>query len=391
MCMSSIFSRKSWVIHDKMPPHDVKLKGDGMADPVPSQITACLQKIHAPMQGKNLLEVKAIQEIAIIGETIRVRLQFAYPIAREISQLKQEISQVLQQSWPSYSYEIEVTFKVRRHRVQKDLKPKSAIKNIIAVGSGKGGVGKSTVAVNLALALQGQGAKVAILDADIYGPSQPRMLGQQQYRALTQDKKLIPVTQFGIQSISIGYLVDEQNPMIWRGPMVSSALQQLLNETSWQECDYMIIDLPPGTGDIQLTMAQKIPISAAVVVTTPQDISLIDARKAVKMFEKVDVPVLGVVENMSWHRCTQCHHQEALFGEGGGQHLAKEFNIPLLAQLPLVREIQERADKGYPIVACSPESELAAPFWQMALEVGARLSHRPVDLAVTIPTIIVES
>jgi ATP-binding protein involved in chromosome partitioning len=351
-----------------------------MVVPNPTDIRAALAKMG-----------KIIQEITVDEKLIRLRLLYPYPIQRQISQIKQEISDQLLALWPSFSSDIQIQSKIRHHVVQKGLKPKSVIKNIIAVGSGKGGVGKSTVALNLALALQGQGAKVALLDADIYGPSTPRMLGMQATRAVTQDKKLIPVMQYGIQSSSIGYLVDEQNAMIWRGPMVSSALQQLLNETAWTECDYMIIDLPPGTGDIQLTMAQKIPISGAVIVTTPQDISLLDARKAITMFEKVEIPVLGIVENMSWHICQQCGHQSAIFGEGGGMRLAQEVNMPLLAQLPLEREIQAQGDQGKPIIACQPQSPLAAPYWDMALKISEALSLQPVDYAAQMPQIVVES
>jgi len=361
-----------------------------MVAPIPSQITNILGTIIDPYLNKDLVSAKLIHEIAIHENKIAIRLQYPYPL-HKISELKQRISLAIQTDWPGYEITLNIRWKVRHHAVQKGLKPKSAIKNIIAVASGKGGVGKSTVAVNLALALRGLGASVALLDADIYGPSQPRMLGKQGIRATTQHKKLQPIESMGVQSISIGYLIEEENPMIWRGPMVSSALQQLINETAWAECDYMIIDLPPGTGDIQLTLAQKIPISGAVVVTTPQDISLLDARKACKMFEKVEVPVLGIVENMSWHVCSQCSHQEPIFGLEGGQRMANEFNLPLLAQLPLVAKVRELCDAGTPIVASEPHSPLAEPYWEMAQQVAAKLSLRAVDYTAAMPEIVVES
>lgn len=360
-----------------------------MVAPIPSQITTILGTIVDPYLGKDLVSAKIIHEIAIHESIIEIRLQFPYPILRQISQLKQRISIAIQTDWPDYQISLNIHWKVRRHMVQKGIKHKSAIKNIIAVASGKGGVGKSTVAVNLALALKGLGASVAILDADIYGPSQPLMLGQQGTHAYTHEKKFLPVESFGIQSISIGYLLKDESPMIWRGPMVSSALQQLLNDTAWAECDYLIIDLPPGTGDIQLTMAQKIPISGAVVVTTPQDISLLDAKKAVKMFNKVEVPVLGIVENMCWHICTSCGHQEAIFGNDGGEKMANEFQLPLLAQLPLHAKVREYCDAGNPIVVAEPESALAEPYWEMAQRVAGQLALREVDYTAAMTEIVI--
>ncbi len=359
-----------------------------MVPPTPSQITALLARITDPYLGKDLVSAKLIHEIAVHDKAIEIRLLFPYPITRKIPELKQRISKALQVEWPEYQINIHLDWKVRRHKVQKDIKSKSVIKNIIAVGSGKGGVGKSTVAVNLALALRGMGASVALLDADIYGPSQPLMLGKQNEHAVAHEKKFVPIQSHGIESISIGYLVGDQSPMIWRGPMVSSALQQLLNDTAWSPVDYLIIDLPPGTGDIQLTMAQKIPISGAVVVTTPQDISLLDANKACKMFEKVEVPVLGIVENMSWHQCQKCGHKEHIFGEDGGVIMAAKFNLPLLAQLPLHAQVRELCDSGTPIVVADPMSDLAAPYWEMAHRVAAQLGLREVDYATPIPVVV---
>lgn len=356
----------------------------------PSDIQPILGQYIDPYLGQDLIQSKILQEVVIQGQSILLRLRYPYPL-KDISELKQRINQLLQAHWPTYSLSLDIKLSIKHHKVQENLKPKPGIKNIIAVASGKGGVGKSTVAIHLAAALSQLGAKVALLDADIYGPSQPTMLGKQTTRAITQDKKLIPVKSFGIQSISMGYLVDQQTPMVWRGPMVSSALQQLLNDTQWEDCDYMIMDLPPGTGDIQLTMAQKIPISGAVVVTTPQDIALLDARKAYKMFAKVNVPVLGVIENMSWHLCGNCGHQERIFGEGGGQKMAEEYGIPLLGQLPLHARIRQEADRGCPIVIADPESDLAKPYWESAQKVSAMLALREIDYCAALPKIVIES
>ncbi len=263
------------------------------------------------------------------------------------------------------------------------------IKNIIAIASGKGGVGKSTTAVNLALALTLDGARVGILDADIYGPNQPQMLGATE-RPETKDKKLQPVIRYGIQSMSIGYLVDPDSAMIWRGPMVSTALQQLLNDTQWDNLDYLIMDLPPGTGDIQLTMAQKIPVSGAIIVTTPQDIALLDARKAIAMFRKVNVPVLGVVENMSGHVCSQCGHHEAIFGSGGGERLAHQYEVELLGSLPLDMRIREQADGGKPTVIAEPESKLSQTYRSIAQKAVDKLAQIK-KRASRFPKIVVEN
>lgn len=275
------------------------------------------------------------------------------------------------------------------HAVQPGLKPLPQIKNIIAVASGKGGVGKSTTAVNLALALA-EHAKVGILDADIYGPNQPQMLGATE-KPETIDKKLQPVVRYGIQSMSIGYLIDSDTPMIWRGPMVTTALQQLLNDTNWQNLDYLIIDLPPGTGDIQLTLSQKIPVSGAVIVTTPQDIALLDARKAIAMFRKVNVPVLGVIENMSTHICSQCGHEEAIFGSGGGEQLAKQYEVELLGRLPLDKRIREQADNGKPTVVAEPDSKISHLYREIAKHLLLKLAAQPKNYASKFPNIVVQN
>jgi ATP-binding protein involved in chromosome partitioning len=285
---------------------------------------------------------------------------------------------------------VNISFKVMPHKVQGELKPLKSIANVIAVGSGKGGVGKSTTAINLALALQVEGARVGLLDADIYGPSIPTMLGVKGQPS-TDGKKIIPKEAHGLKVMSIGFLVDEDTAMIWRGPMVTSALQQLLNDTLWGTLDYLIIDLPPGTGDIQLTLAQKIPVAGALIVTTPQDIALLDARRALHMFRKVDVPVLGVVENMSTHICTACGHEETIFGQGGGEQMASDFEIPLLGKLPLAMEIRSSLDEGNPTVVKDPGSSLANSYRDMALRTAGELSVRPRSMVMQMPEIVIQN
>jgi ATP-binding protein involved in chromosome partitioning len=275
--------------------------------------------------------------------------------------------------------------------VQKGVQRHPAIKNVIAVASGKGGVGKSTVAVNLALSLLAQGARVGILDADIYGPSQPRMLNMQDKPDSSDGKTFAPLLPYGLQAISIGLMVDAETPMIWRGPMVSQALQQLMFQTRWDGLDYLVIDLPPGTGDIQLTLSQRVPVSGAVIVTTPQDIALLDARKAFRMFEKVGVPVLGVVENMSVHICSNCGHAEPVFGRGGAEKMVRDYGIELLGALPLDIRIREQADAGRPTVAADPEGPLSGIYHAIALKTAARLSLRPKDYSGILPKVVVQT
>ncbi|MDF9441169.1 MAG: sodium:proton antiporter [Lysobacteraceae bacterium SCN 69-123] len=267
--------------------------------------------------------------------------------------------------------------RVAAHAVQKGLSPHPRIRNVIAVGSGKGGVGKSTTAVNLAVALQQLGARVGVLDADIYGPSMPAMLGLSGRPESPDNKSIEPMRAFGVETMSIGFLVEQDSPMIWRGPMATSALTQLFNDTRWDDLDYLLVDLPPGTGDIQLTLAQKIPVAGAVIVTTPQDIATLDARKALKMFEKVEVPVLGIIENMAVHTCSSCGHVEHLFGEGGGQRMAAQYGVPLLGSLPLEIGIREQGDAGTPIVAAAPDSAAAKAYVAAARRMVEELGKRP--------------
>ena len=281
--------------------------------------------------------------------------------------------------------------KIDSRAVRPGLKPHPQIKNIIAVASGKGGVGKSTTAVNLALALAALGARVGVLDADIYGPSQPLMLGTQVTPHYESGKALTPVIAHGLESMSMGYLVDVNTPMVWRGPMVSKALQQLLFETQWSALDYLIVDLPPGTGDIQLTMAQKIPVAGAIIVTTPQDLALLDARKGLEMFRKVQIPVLGIIENMSVHVCTQCGHEDSIFGAGGGEKIAEATGVPLLGALPLDKQIREDADGGVPTVIAAPQSAIAERYRQIAINMLEQLALQPKSYAGKFPDIVVES
>ncbi|QND82014.1 iron-sulfur cluster carrier protein ApbC [Pseudoxanthomonas mexicana] len=270
-----------------------------------------------------------------------------------------------------------MSFPVRSHAVQANLTPHPRVRNVIAVGSGKGGVGKSTTAVNLALALAAEGARVGLLDADVYGPSIPAMLGLSGRPDSPDNKSIEPMRAFGVEAMSIGLLVDQDTPMIWRGPMATSALMQLFNDTLWGDLDYLLIDLPPGTGDIQLTLAQKIPVAGAVIVTTPQDIATLDAKKALKMFEKVEVPVLGIVENMAVHTCSNCGHVEHLFGQGGGERMAAQYGVPLLGSLPLDIAIREQGDAGQPVVVAAPDSAVAQAYRQTARVMAATLAQRP--------------
>lgn len=279
---------------------------------------------------------------------------------------------------------------VHRHLAPNGVKALPNIKNIIAVASGKGGVGKSTVAVNLALALQAQGAQVGLLDADIYGPSQPHMLGVHGKPIIREDQKIEPIMAYGLQSMSIGYLIDAQTPAVWRGPMVSGALQQMLNSTCWRELDYLIIDLPPGTGDVQLTLAQKVPVCGAVVVTTPQDVALIDVTKAISMFTRVKVPIFGVVENMSLHICSSCGHQDNIFGVGGGDTLALQHGVQLLGSLPLQRNIRELGDIGKPIVASDPTDPSSIIFFNIASQVSQQLAKLPRDYSLPMTSLVIE-
>ncbi len=345
-----------------------------------------LSQINDPHAGTDIVSLGWLRGLSIDGANVSVDLRAAYPIDGIRESLLRSISAALEADANIESASVSLDWRVVPHGVQGELKPQDQIKNIIAVASGKGGVGKSATAVNLALALRADGARVGILDADIYGPSMPRMLGLSG-QPETDGNRIIPQLGHGLQVMSIGFLVEEDTPMIWRGPMVTSALQQLLTETNWQGLDYLVIDLPPGTGDIQLTLAQKVPVSGTVIVTTPQDIALLDARKAVQMFRKVDMTVLGIVENMSTHICSNCGHEETIFGSGGGQSMSEEYDVPLLGKLPLAMQIRADLDEGMPTVVSDPDSELTARYREMARNTAAQLAKRPRNLDLNLPQI----
>ena len=340
---------------------------------------------------RDLVSAEMVRDIQIDGDNVRISLQMGYPAGGYIDALRDAVRERLRQLPGVQGIDLDIDTDIRSHAVQRGVKPLDNIKNTIAVASGKGGVGKSTTAVNLALALHAEGAKTGILDADIYGPSQPRMLGCRAKPDSLDGKSIEPNISYHLQSMSIGYLVNEETPMIWRGPMVTSALEQLLGDTNWSDLDYLVIDLPPGTGDIQLTLCQKIPVSGAIIVTTPQDIALLDARKGLKMFEKVEVPVLGIVENMSTHICSSCGHEEHIFGSGGGQQMAEQYDVDLLGSLPLDISIREGVDNGRPTVAMHPDSPVSGTYRAIARKAAARLSLRAKDYSSRFPKIVVEN
>jgi len=356
-----------------------------------AQIESVLAEIIDENMESDLVSNGSVKDITVDGGKVAISLLLGYPANGYFDTLKQAVSDKVSALDGVDDVSVSVSSKIKSHAVQQNLKPIEGIKNIIAVASGKGGVGKSTTAVNLALALQAEGATVGVLDADIYGPSIPRMLGCSGQPESVDGKSLEPMMGHGIQSMSIGYLVEEDTPMIWRGPMVTQALEQLLNDTRWKDVDYLIIDLPPGTGDTQLTLAQKIPVSGAVIVTTPQDIALLDARKGLKMFEKVEVPVLGVVENMSIHICTQCGHSEHIFGEGGGTRMAAEHDVDFLGSLPLDIRIREQADSGNPTVAAMGDSQISDIYRAIARKTAAKLSMKAKDHSAAFPSIVIQN
>jgi ATP-binding protein involved in chromosome partitioning len=354
-------------------------------------LRAALDSYTDPYLGETLGASQAIQEVAGTPAGAAIRLKLGFPVGGYRDELAAALRKHLSDAGLSTPLTLELMADIRSHAVQRNLKPIEQIKNVVAVASGKGGVGKSTVAANLALAWAAQGAKVGLLDADIYGPSQPLMLGLEGQRPTAPDgKHLQPLAAHGVVAMSIGFLVDAEQPMVWRGPMVTQALTQLLSETAWGSLDYLVVDMPPGTGDIQLTLAQKVPVAGAVIVTTPQDIALADARKGLKMFEKVSVPVLGIVENMSIHVCSNCGHAEHIFGAGGGAKMAEQYGVALLGELPLDARIREEADGGRPTVIAAPDSTRALAYFQMARRTAAALSRRARDRSSVFPKIVVE-
>lgn len=354
-------------------------------------IESLLARYQDPYLKKDLLTAKTIKKIHINDEQVEVELSFGYPLGLIKDSTIEAITNWLKPASPDKSIKVTITTQIEPHAGNAGLSTLPNVKNIIAVGSGKGGVGKSTVSINLALALMRAGARVGILDADIYGPSQPTMLGTAQEKPVIQDKTLHPILRHGLQSMSIGYLIDPNAPMVWRGPMLGKALQQLLGDTKWDALDYLIVDLPPGTGDIQLTLCQKIPVSGAVIVTTPQDLALLDVTRACEMFQKLNVPILGIVENMSLYHCEQCGHETHIFGEGGAKKLSETYQVPLLGSVPLALPIREMTDSGTPPVVKAPDSEYAKTFYEIARHTAARLALQAKDYSAKFPKITVET
>ncbi|MBA2410974.1 MAG: iron-sulfur cluster carrier protein ApbC [Gammaproteobacteria bacterium] len=362
-----------------------------MTDISREQVEAALKGVIDPHSGTDLVSEKSIADIAIDGGRVKVHVVLGYPAKGFRDELAARVREAVEGVEGVRDARVDVSWKIQARAVQKSLKPMQNVKNIIAVASGKGGVGKSTTAVNLALALAAEGAVAGILDADIYGPSQPRMMGLVGQPESKDGKSIEPKENHGIQVMSIGFLIDEETPMIWRGPMVTQALEQLLNDTRWRDLDYLIVDLPPGTGDIQLTLAQKIPVSGAVIVTTPQDIALLDARRGLKMFEKVDVPVLGIVENMSTHICSNCGHEEHIFGEGGAARMSRDYGVDVLGSLPLDIHIREQADSGTPTVVADPDGKVAAIYRDIARRTAAKLALKGKDFSARFPKIVIQN
>ena len=344
-----------------------------------------------PNHGVDVVTAKSVKAITIDGANVSVKLELGYPAKSYLDELKIAVEQLLKTLVGIDSVTVDVNVRIISHAVQQALKPQPNIKNIIAVASGKGGVGKSTTAINLALALAAEGAKVGILDADIYGPSIPTMLGLSGFPESVDNKTMTPKMAYGVQTMSIGYLIDADQPMIWRGPMATNTLQQLLRDTNWVDVDYLIIDLPPGTGDIQLTLAQQIPVSGAIIVTTPQDIALIDAQRGLGMFAKVNVPVLGIVENMSMHICSKCGHAEAIFGEGGGAAMSEKNKVDFLGSLPLDINIRKNADSGKPTVVAEPDGRAAQIYKEIARKTAAKLALKAKDFSTRFPNIVVQN
>jgi ATP-binding protein involved in chromosome partitioning len=344
-----------------------------------------------PYLGETLGKARALRELRAVPEGFAATVALGFPVGDYQQELAGGLARQLSAAGIGGTLALQLQADIQAHAVQRTLKPLGAIRNVIAVASGKGGVGKSTVAVNLALAWARQGARVGLLDADFYGPSQPLMLGLAGERPSSPDgKRLRPLSAHGISAMSIGFLVDAEQPMVWRGPMVTQALTQLLSETDWGELDYLVVDMPPGTGDIQLTLAQRVPVAGAVIVTTPQDIALADARKGLKMFEKVSVPVLGIVENMSVHVCSNCGHSDHIFGSGGGERMAREYGVRLLGELPLDASIREETDGGEPTVVAAPGSPRARAYLEMARRTAGALAVRARERSSVFPRIVVE-
>jgi len=356
-----------------------------------SDVLGALKNVTDPNTGRDFVTAKEVKKVTVSGTDVAIDLALGYPARSQHEMLKKLVQGAVAALPGAGRVTVNITTRIVSHAVQRGVKLVPGVKNIVAVASGKGGVGKSTTAVNLALALAAEGATVGVLDADIYGPSQPTMLGISGRPESNDGKTLEPMEAYGIQSMSIGFMIDADTPMVWRGPMVTQALEQLLKDTNWREVDFLIVDMPPGTGDIQLTLAQKVPVTGAVIVTTPQDIALIDARKGLKMFEKVGVPIVGIVENMSIHICTNCGHAEHIFGEGGAQKMCDEYHVPFLGSLPLDIRIREQADSGRPTVVADPDGKVAQVYREIARKVAISVAQKAADFSAKFPNIVIQN
>lgn len=356
----------------------------------PKQIVSHLQQFVDPLLERPFIRPADVQSCEVSGPDVHLRLRFGFPCQDIKAQWQADLHAFLQELPGIRQIDVVIEEKCRAHQPQKALPAVPNVKNIVAVASGKGGVGKSTTAVNIALALHHMGASVGLLDADIYGPNQPQMLGVKTQPDITPDKKFKPISVYGLQTMSIGYLVDRHAPMVWRGPMISKVLEQLLFDTKWDALDYLIVDMPPGTGDIPLTLSQKIPTVGSILVTTPQTVATLDVQKGIEMFNKVNVPILGVVENMATHICSHCGHRDAIFCEGGGEIIAKANHVPFLGRLPLDKQICWDSDQGKPTVAVDPFSPIAQCYKAIARLALIELAKRPVNHAINMPKVVVE-
>ena len=354
-------------------------------------IQNALKTLIDPHTGKDFITSKSAKNIQITGNHVSVDIVLGYPAKSVMNDVKSLVETHLKALEGVENVNVSIGSRIVAHKAQQGVTLLPNVKNIIAVASGKGGVGKSTTSVNLALALAAEGATVGLLDADIYGPSQPQMLGISGRPESSDGKSMDPMLAHGIQAMSIGFLVDVDTPMVWRGPMVTGALEQLLRETRWDNLDYLIIDLPPGTGDIQLTLAQKIPVTGAIIVTTPQDIALLDARKGLKMFEKVGIPILGIVENMSTHICSNCGHEEHIFGAGGGQKMCDDYKVDLLGSLPLDISIRVQTDSGNPSVIAEPDSKISNIYKDIARKAAIKIANAGLDHSGKFPNIVIQN
>ena len=348
-----------------------------------------LKTVIDPNTGRDLVSSRALKNLKVDAGAVSFDVELGYPAKSQLQPLREALTAAARTVPGVTGVDARLSWKVVSHAVQRGVPLLPGVKNIVAVASGKGGVGKSTTAVNLALALAAEGASVGLLDADIYGPSQPTMMGIAGRPESADGKSMEPMVNHGVQTMSIGFLVEPDNPMIWRGPMATQALEQLLRQTNWRDLDYLIVDMPPGTGDIQLSLSQKVPLTGAVIVTTPQDIALLDARKGLKMFEKVGVPILGVVENMAVHVCSNCGHVEHIFGADGGKRMAAELGVAYLGALPLAMSIRAHADSGRPTVVSEPEGEIAALYRAMARQVAVSIALKAKDFSSKFPTVTV--